>query len=149
MAAGLNVQSSGVKVTCKRCNRSSPAEGFILDAIYGMMVCPSCIRERQSGGGVQVKGGRVGAASSVGVARLAVDKPVERRPAGWDSEDEYLEKAVRAKEKGVSSPLVRQIDHEHVKYTCPGCRYTFTYDLVRRVPARCPYCSGNIQKFKV
>lgn len=145
MAAGLNVQSSGVKVTCKRCNRSSPAEGFILDAIYGMMVCPSCVRERQSGG-AQLKGGRTGAVLGI---RPTVEKHAERKPVGWDTEDEYLERAVKNKEKGIATPLVRQIDHEHVKYTCPGCKYTFTYNLVRRVPARCPYCSGNIQKFKV
>ena len=146
-------QSSSIKVTCKRCGKSSPAEQFVLDPIYRMMVCPSCVRDRQSKSASELKPRREEPAQQQKVVSKEIfpqkkqEVVQERKPAGWDADDDFLSKTQKIKMAGMVT--VQQIDHERVKYKCPGCNYAFTYNLIKKIPARCPYCSGSIQKFKM
>lgn len=143
------MQSSGVKVICKRCGRSTAAEEFVLDNIYGMMVCPTCVRDRQSKVASELKAKKDEVKQSI--PEMKVEKPQPKidpnKPRDWDNDDEFLSKAQKTKLAGMVS--VQQIDHEKVKYRCPGCNFQFTYNLLKRTPARCPYCSDNIRKFKI
>jgi rubrerythrin len=121
-----------IKVKCKKCGRTASAAEFVLDPIYGMMVCQGCVKDRRSG---QI------------ASQIKEQKPEEpKKPAGWDREDEYLEKAYRQKMKSMTK--VQQVDDERVMYECPNCKYTFKYNFVKKTPARCPYCSNDIYKIR-
>ena len=39
--------NDAVSAVCKRCCRSAKSSEFVLDNEYGMMVCPSCVKERK------------------------------------------------------------------------------------------------------
>lgn len=143
------MQSSGIKVICKRCGRSSPAEEFVLDNIYGMMVCPPCVRDRQSKAASELKVKKEEVKQAIPEIKTEKRQPEIdfTKPKDWDHDDDFLSKAQKTKLAGMVN--VQQIDHEKVKYKCPGCNFQFTYNLLKRTPARCPYCSDTIKKFKI
>jgi DNA-directed RNA polymerase subunit RPC12/RpoP len=130
------MMNNEVKAACKRCGRSAPASQFILDPIYGMMVCPFCLKERKS----------KAAASMIRQdrqnAEAKKEEEAKNKPAGWDKEDEYLERAYAKKKQ--SQIAVEKIDANHFNYTCPKCKYRFVYDSERKHPKVCPYCNGQI-----
>ncbi len=139
--------SLGIKAKCKHCGQDAPVESFTLDPVYRVMVCASCSRERRAKeSGAQAKGK---GASSLGSSGSSVQKetPTVKKPAGWDVEDEYLEKMAKVTAK--PSVDVQRIDHEKVKYTCPKCRYAFIHNTVRNQPSRCPYCASDVVKFRI
>ena len=125
-----------IKVKCRNCGRQARPEEFILDPYFKMMVCPLCVKERKN--------------------RLRVQKEMQQRkeekkeekklPPGYDKEDMYLEKAYAAKMK--DTVKVDKIGADKVKYTCPKCNYTFEYDMIRKIPGRCPYCSSDIKRLR-
>jgi DNA-directed RNA polymerase subunit RPC12/RpoP len=120
-----------IKVKCKKCGRQAPANSFVLDAEDRMMICPNCIKDRRN---------------KVVINKELQEKREEenRRPAGWDAEDEYLEKTYRHKVDVAAGTRVERIDSEKVKYSCPHCKYRFVYNTVKKTPATCPYCSSPI-----
>lgn len=71
------------------------------------------------------------------------------KPAGWDKEDEYLEKVSKQRRAETQSLFTPVAGTSHVRYTCVGCKYNFKYDPVKRMPLACPYCNGEIPKFKM
>ena len=113
-----------IKVKCKRCGKLTNSKDFVLDPDYKMMVCPQCIKEKQ----------------------MKKEGKVEAKPAGWDKEDEYLEKSQRARMK--ETVIVRKVGDSRVKYKCPKCNYQFLYDMDKKTPTVCPYCSSNIYKIR-
>ncbi|MEA3430899.1 MAG: hypothetical protein U9R08_06495 [Nanoarchaeota archaeon] len=125
-----------VNAKCKKCNKEVLASLFVLDPVYQMMVCPACVRERKS---AEAK-----AESESKPEHIEVHIP---RPPGWDAEDEYLEKATRIKERDIVR--CERVDDQTVKYKCPKCHYTFSYNAVTQRPRVCPYCSGDIKKIQV
>lgn len=125
-----------IKAVCKRCGKSSPANQFVLDTVYRMMVCPSCVRERKD---------------KILAAKMQQEREKEKeqeppRPPGWDAEDEYLDKLYKQREK--IKVEFERIDENRVKYTCPKCKYKFVYDTVKKYPDICPYCKCSILTFK-
>ncbi len=136
-----------IKVKCKRCQRLAKAEDFVLDPVYEMIVCPECIRERRNRDRVQAELKAQKDEKQKEKAAADAKAAKEQKPAGWDMEDEYLEKAFRSKQK--STVAVQPVSDTKVKYKCPKCGYQFDYDTEKRRPARCPYCSSEIYKFKV
>ena len=119
----------GIKAKCKKCGSEVPVEEFVLDHAYKMMVCRNCSNQRQK------------KESSFTVKESRRNKP---KPAGWDQEDEYLERAYKAKQTG--SVGVTKIDNERVKYTCPKCKFSFAYNTVTKRPPRCPFCDLAVKK---
>lgn len=69
------------------------------------------------------------------------------KPAGWDRDDEVLAKDYASKMR--STVRAEKVDEDHIKYKCPHCGYDFTYNVAKQTPARCPYCSSEINKFMV
>jgi hypothetical protein len=136
------IQKSGVKATCKNCGKPSAVEDFVLDPNFKMMVCLSCSKGRRE---------RAEMMKEVQKKRednLAAQKEaVKDKPRGWDQEDEYLERMNKSKNKNVVD--VTSIDDQRVKYKCPGGKYGFAYDQVRKHPPRCPFCGMDIQKMRL
>lgn len=134
------INNNEVKAVCKRCGRQSPASQFVLDPVYGMMVCQLCLKERKS----------KTAASMIRQDSHSTKKeePAKDRPADWDKEDEYLERSYARKKQSQSNVAVEKVDGSHVNYTCPKCKYRFLYDTERKYPRVCPYCNSQIFTFK-
>ncbi len=123
--------SASIKVKCKNCGRMANSEEFVLDHSFKTMVCSACIKDKNK--------------CPVQKAEPKLDISVQK-PAGWDKEDEYLEKAAKSKMKQKQTAAVEKIDAEYVKYTCPHCKYSFKYSVIRQKPGVCPYCSEGIVK---
>ena len=119
----------GISVKCRRCNKTSDSEQFVLDPVFKMMVCPNCVKERKSA-----------------LNKKPESKQEISRPPGWDAEDEYLEKSYKHKSSATVS--AREMSDGKVSYKCPNCKYSFIYDPVRKHPGRCPYCSSGIWRIK-
>ncbi|MBN1385378.1 hypothetical protein JW968_00180 [Candidatus Woesearchaeota archaeon] len=69
-----------VPVNCRNCGKKTMSDKFVLDPYFRMMVCPNCVASRRN---------------------PKVEKPVEKKPVGWDADDEIIEKAYRLKQQKV------------------------------------------------
>jgi len=118
-----------IKAKCRKCGKEVPVDDFVLDNAYKMMVCKNCSKERYK---------REFAFANNNIKK---DKP---KPAGWDQEDEYLERAYRAKKANAVS--VTKIDDERVKYICPKCKFSLVYNIATKRPSRCSFCNSEIAK---
>ena len=130
------IDGSGIRAVCKRCGKSVQADKFVLDSVYKMMVCPFCVKERKD---------KINAERFSQERRKEEQEMMEEmktRPAGWDAEDEYLERLSRKKEQ--ERVDFETIDKERVKCACPKCRYRFVYNTISRSPATCPYCGTKL-----
>jgi DNA-directed RNA polymerase subunit RPC12/RpoP len=131
------MRNNEVKAKCRRCNREVPTSEFTLDPVYGMMVCASCSKERRSKS-APAAGSRAAGGS------IAVEN---KKPAGWDKEDEYIEKAYSQKMQNTQQ--VQSVGEGKVKYACHKCKYEFVYNVDKNTPSRCPFCNSEIMKFRV
>lgn len=133
--------SDVVKAKCRQCGKESPAESFILDHYYKMVVCPACSEKRAKENNASI------------IARKKVPKSdtvvtnIEEKKCAWDSEDEYLNKLYQLKNQDLIQ--VRKIDDEKVQYKCPKCKYEFPYNIIRKTPTKCHFCGSDIAKFKI
>lgn len=122
----------GVKIQCKICNGFADSDQFKLHHEFKKMVCPTCYSGKNK--------------------KEAEKKPeavltplVPPKPAGWDHEDEYLEKMIRYKKQETPPVQFQKIEgSEHIKCKCMKCKFSFKYDPIRKVPRTCPYCNMNI-----
>ncbi len=126
-----------VRVKCKKCSRDAKSDEFVLDPVYKMMVCQQCVKDRRMNEMAQKK------AASQEANRAKVEEQKKQMPAGWDSEDNEIERAYNNKLSQKS--VIERIDDDKVKYTCKKCKYTFTYSTVQNKPGRCPYCGTPVQ----
>ncbi|MDP3733702.1 MAG: hypothetical protein Q8R37_00585 [Nanoarchaeota archaeon] len=117
-----------VTILCKVCNRSAPADQFKLHYKWRQVVCPRC-----QSGKEPVK------------QEVKVEPP---KPAGWDQDDEYLEKASRQRKVETQAQFSKIAGSNLVKCKCFSCKYDFKYDPVRKTPYSCPYCNADIPKLK-
>jgi Zn finger protein HypA/HybF involved in hydrogenase expression len=118
-----------IKVKCRQCGKSASAESFILDHVYKKMVCPQCVRDRNS------KENKVKSGSDIGIK-------VEPKsiPSDWDDDDrlmnqEYLKKSSKPNFIGIK---------EKVNVKCNRCSYAFKYDPIKKYPNLCPGCGMRI-----
>jgi DNA-directed RNA polymerase subunit RPC12/RpoP len=116
--------NNSVKITCKRCGRPANSDEFILDHIYGQLVCPACIKDRKTKRPVQEQ---------------AKEMPKPQKPKGWDNEDEALE---RISIKPASE--TQRIDDQKIHYACTKCKYKFVYHVDKKYPNTCPYCGSMV-----
>lgn len=123
-------------VICRKCNKQTRPDDFILDHVYKMVVCKNCVKDRQTREQVHKEI----------EAQKAQQKEVkeEQKPSGWDKDDDYLERAYRLKQQ--NAPKVERVDGKKVRYSCQRCKYRFLYDTDRRTPSVCPYCSTPVPK---
>ena len=123
-----------IKAQCRVCNRFVPAKDFKLSFQYKTMVCPVCYS---------------GKTTTEQHKKEEKKKVVDdvKKPAGWDSVDEYLSKVSRLKQQETSSfePIPGS---DLMQYNCPNCKYKCKYDPVNRIPASCPYCNAEIRPKK-
>ena len=124
--------NSSVKATCRVCNGSFPADQFKLHYKFKKMVCPNCFSGRTQREEEKKK---------------AVEKETPK-PAGWDHEDEYLEKVLKSKERNEKAKFEKIPGTHQVKCTCKSCNYSFKYDPFRKLPRTCPYCNNDIPKLR-
>jgi DNA-directed RNA polymerase subunit RPC12/RpoP len=129
------MNTGGIKVKCRHCNKESNSDTFTLDPVYGMMVCQNCVNERRS------------KSFSIKKGVKEEPKPVENKPKGWDAEDDMLTKSY--KQKVESYVQVKKVDTDKVKYKCPKCKYEFVYNVDKNQPPKCPYCNSPIMKFRL
>ncbi|MFH1399042.1 MAG: hypothetical protein ABIG95_02940 [Candidatus Woesearchaeota archaeon] len=121
-----------IKVKCTVCGQDWDANDFVLDPIYRKVVCSACAKKRRQ---------------RVANAKAEKIEVVPKKPAGWDAEDEYLDRVARVKQQ---EPVidVEKVDSNKVRYTCPKCRYSFNYNIETHAPSKCPFCSREISKFR-
>jgi len=124
-----------IKVKCKRCSKEVRPEELTLDYTYKMMVCPNCVKERRNHEQVhkELKDQNI------------VKEP--SKPAGWDSEDDYLERAHQ--EKLRNTVKVEKVSEDKVKYKCVHCKYEFLINIHTKVPKACPYCDTPVYRISL
>ncbi len=94
------------------------------------MVCPDCYS------------GRTEKKASQPVKKEAT------KPAGWDMEDEYLDKVSRLKREETQAQFSQIPGTEHVKCRCTNCKYEFKYNPFTKLPRACPYCDVDVPRMK-
>lgn len=99
--------NKGIEIKCRRCGKAARAEDFTVDYVYKMAVCPSCVKERKA---KDVKSPVAEKNDAFGKPAESPKKEVAPKPAGWDEDDERLEKMARQKAKAdnVASPQTYQ-----------------------------------------
>lgn len=119
----------GIKVKCKNCNKEADSDSFRLHYKYKTMVCLDCFKGKTE-------------------KKEQLDKTRSEappKPAGWDKEDEYLEKIYRQKER--EKPKFRKIPGtDYIECVCSNCNYFFKYNYLKKMPPNCPYCNAEIPK---
>lgn len=118
-----------VKAQCRVCNNFAQADQFRLHHDYRQMVCPNCFSGK-----------------TAKQAEAKKEEPL--KPAGWDAEDDYLEKTQRQRKESSFSPFTKIPGSDLLKCACQSCKYVFKYDPSRHQPSSCPYCNGMIPKMR-
>ncbi len=121
-----------VKAVCRNCGHEAMADQFKLHYKFKMMVCPNCFS---------------GKTQKQKEEEQKKQEEEVKKPAAWDKEDEYIEKAYSQKMQQQSS--FKRTETGEVKYSCTGCKYSFRYDPIKQMPQGCPYCNKPIPKMKV
>src|SRR3989344_8136667 len=130
----------GMRIQCRVCKGFAPANQFKLYYKYKQVVCPSCF----SGRSEQDEKKKAAAAAAQQAA------PQVKKPAGWDKEDEYLEKMIKMKQQTTPQPKMEKIPGTNlVKLNCLKCTYGFKYDPSRKMPKNCPYCNIDVPNIKL
>jgi len=132
---------NSVSAKCRNCGRMAPADKFVLDHVYKMMVCPECVKQRK----MQEDTHRE--LQQQKILKSMQKEEEKNNPPGWDKDDEYLERAHKMKMSEGENAIVERITPDKVKYRCPNCKYIFIYDSARKFPKTCPYCGNDIMKF--
>tara|TARA_Y100000310_G_scaffold190615_1_gene190616 strand:- start:19403 stop:19786 length:384 start_codon:yes stop_codon:yes gene_type:complete len=119
-----------VNALCKVCNKASPAEKFRLHHTYKLVVCPTCFSGRTEE-----------------LRKKEQQLKVEpAKPAGWDQDDEYLEKMSVLRKQEQQASFTKVPGTSQVRCTCAHCKYQFRYDPFRKLPKTCPYCDKDVPK---
>ncbi|MBU0535760.1 MAG: hypothetical protein KKE20_02255 [Nanoarchaeota archaeon] len=125
------------KAVCRRCNRRAKVSEFVLDHVYKMMVCDYCVKERKNHDMIHSQ------LKTQKDAKLKEKEAAKEKPAGWDQDDEYLEKMHKQKMKKMA--IIENVTGDRTRYKCPKCSYSFTHGTYSKTPLRCPYCDTQIR----
>lgn len=122
-----------VTAECKMCGGSAAADQFKLHYKFRQMVCPRCYTGKTEE-----------------EAKKQVIRNVEpAKPAGWDKDDEYLEKVSRVKKEQETTQFNKIAGSDLLMCKCVKCKYSFKYDALRKIPRTCPYCDAEIPRVKM
>ncbi|MDP2907027.1 MAG: hypothetical protein Q8O03_03740 [Nanoarchaeota archaeon] len=136
---------------CKKCGQSVSANSLILDNLYGMLVCPGCLKEKRSLGSKEAvlkatADALAGMKTRPAPSKIAVQPPVpaevKERPVGWDSEDDYLERMHKQRDK--LKVNFDRLDESRIRYVCTKCGFKFVYHTGKRYPSACPNCGTHV-----
>jgi hypothetical protein len=119
-----------LKAKCRNCGCDVPADSLKLHYELRQMVCEKCFKNPKKDD----------------PSPIVKNEPL--KPAGWDAEDDYLEKASRMKREQNQVQFSRIPGTNNVKCTCFNCKYEFRYDPFRKQPRSCPYCDSDIPKLR-
>ena len=125
-----------LRIQCGVCSAFAPASQFKLHYKFKKVVCPSCAS------------GKTEMEERKKAAAVATEQAQPKKPAGWDKEDEYLERMARVKQRDLRPQVEKIPGTTLVKFTCQHCKYPFKYDPYRKMPNACPYCNGNVPNLK-
>ena len=128
-----------LRIQCGSCNGFAPANQFKLHYKFKKVVCPSCFSGR-----TEQEERKKAAAKAEQTQTLQ-----PKKPAGWDKEDEFLERMARIKENDLKMKVEKIPGTTLVRFNCTKCTYAFKYDPYRKMPKACPYCNGDIPNLKV
>lgn len=135
----MPADSKSIMVKCRNCGKEYPADQFVLDYVYRMVVCPQCVKDRQKREVIHKE------AKQQADEAKQQEEELKKKPAGWDRDDVLLEKAY-AEKQAKKMPIV-EIAPGKFRYRCQKCRYEFTYSKATNTPSRCPYCNTGIYQF--
>lgn len=121
-----------IKVTCRQCKRQANAHDFVLDHIYKMMVCPQCVRDRNS---------KEKKESSSITNKESIQ--TKKYNTYMDDDDEIIEKSYSQKMHAQPQPILTKPIGK-VKVKCKKCAYIFNYDTDKKYPKMCPGCGMKI-----
>ena len=143
-----------VPVTCRKCGKKAPASEFSVDPVLKMAICRSCANERKISARTAT-----GSQPTVRNTPTEMPKPQSKPmgqtgglkntpPAGWDAEDDLIEKAAQKKayeraESGIGD--APKLEDGRIMNTCKKCKYQYKYDPETDRPNHCPYC-GTLSK---
>ncbi len=122
-----------IKAKCKVCGNSVPADQFRLHHEHRQMVCPTCFS---------------GKTKPMSAIENQPKKKEPPKPAGWDKEDEYLERMATQRRLDNQAQFSRIPGTHQVHCKCAKCKYSFKYDPFRKMPRTCPYCNTDIPKLR-
>ncbi|MFH0978823.1 MAG: hypothetical protein V1837_05980 [Candidatus Woesearchaeota archaeon] len=125
-----------IRVKCRVCGKQVRTDELVLDPVYRKMVCQNCVNDRKQ---------REQVHAEVKAQSQAAKDTKKDSPAGWDREDEYLQRI--HKQKMDDLVRVQWIDKNTVKYICQKCAYQFKINVEKNMPSNCPYCSTAVKKF--
>lgn len=151
-----------IKVLCRKCGKPSPSGSFVLDPDYKMVVCQQCVKDKKAKEDGLIKEGLIRntpntpitqyqpsqSSSSSGIKNKSdvevydLSREEKKRPAGWDKDDEILERDAAAKQKAVAG--MQSIGGGKAKIKCTSCNYGFVYNTVTKYPTTCPYCGAPV-----
>lgn len=120
-----------VKTKCRRCGGEYFSDQLKLDLVYGMVVCPDCIRGRKVQEEVKKKR----------IEDKQKEQEAPPKPAGWDEDDMLLDKLAKQKERNKTVSFIAP-----GKVKCRKCSFKFNYDEFLNKPPSCPYCGLFIKK---
>ncbi len=132
----MAIDYKSIKVKCKNCGKEAPADSFVLDHVYRMMVCPQCVKDRQKREVIHKE------VKKQAEEAKKEEEELQKKPAGWDKDDEYLEKAYA--EKMAKKMPILEISPGKYRYRCRKCKYEFIYNKATKTPSRCPYCNEDV-----
>ena len=127
---------NSIRVKCPVCNQLAGSATFRLHHTYKKMVCANCYS------------GKTAAKEEQKGQKKVEEKQEPARPAGWDAEDDYLERLAKKKKDVEVGTYDRISGTAQVKYTCVKCRYPFKHNPETRTPMACPYCSTPVPKIR-
>jgi len=125
--------TSSVRAQCRVCNQFAPADQFRMHHAHQRMVCPNCYSNANK--------------PQQPASPFKQEKKEEMKPAGWDHEDEYLERLAKARKKEAQGTFSEIPGSSKVKYSCSSCSYSFRYDPAMKSPSSCPYCGKAVTRY--
>ncbi len=128
---------NSIKVKCRNCNREAPADQYKLHYQLKLMVCPDCFSGKNQSPSLK---------NTVEDKKIVLEGPP--RPAGWDKDDEYLERISRMKRDEQQAQFVKIPNSDFVKCICASCKFSFRHDPIRKQPRACPYCNTEVPRVK-
>lgn len=134
-----------IKVKCNRCGGEMFSDEFILDPDFKMAVCKNCIKEKKQRQQVWEEVGKQKEEAKRAAMAEEPKEPAKPKPAGWDMDDEVLEKLSGQKQRAQAKEPVFEVLSSG-KLKCSKCGYAFKYDELNHRPANCPYCFNPVKR---
>lgn len=145
-----------IMVKCKNCGKLAPSMEFAVDPYLRMAVCKACAKGARASQGqtkitpntqqrINQQTGPRGVAQQDFLFKSKPERVEDDKPAGWDTDDVYLEKL--AKKKQENTVKVEKLSDGRILYPCMKCKYQFKYSQEKNLPAKCPYCGTPVGKY--